>query len=149
MITFRKITRYNYDQIISLDPGEENLKYFPPNWMIMLSAHYTNHCLEMKAIYYNNLLIGFFLLTTQFKPLCLEYFMIDKKYQNKGIGNKCLKKIITYIKSNYIIDKIFLSTSSPIAFNLCEKNGFQKLKNKIADKYIKKYNKYLLVFNLK
>jgi diamine N-acetyltransferase len=149
MITFRNITKSNYDSVALLEPGEENLKYVPPNWMSMLSAHYINNCLEMKAIYNNKILIGFFMLTSEIKPVYLDCFMIDKKYQNKGLGNKCIQKIIRYIKSNYRINKFYLSTSNPIAFHLYEKNGFLKLNNKMADKYMKKYNEYLLIYNLK
>ena len=47
------------------------------------------------------LLIGFFLLTSQFKPLSLEYFMIDKKYQNKGIHPDKLAYLMEYFVFNY------------------------------------------------
>ena len=149
MITFRKITGKNYDKVAALDPGKENLKYISPNWMIMLSAHYITNCLEMKAIYNNGILIGFFMLTTEIRPIYIEYFMIDKKYQNQGLGNLCIEKIIKYIKNNYIVDSIYISTSNPIAFHLYEKYGFKKLTNKMADKFIKKYNEYLLIYNFK
>jgi ribosomal protein S18 acetylase RimI-like enzyme len=75
--------------------------------------------------------------------------MIDKKYQNKGIGNICIQKIIRYIKDNYRINKIYLSTFNPIEFLLYEKYGFLKLNNKMADKYMKKNNEFLLVYNIK
>jgi diamine N-acetyltransferase len=149
MISFRNITTYNYDVVVLLDPGEGNLKYVPPIWMSMLSAHYINNYLEMKAIYNNKILIGFFMLTSEIKPVYLDCFIIDKKYQNKGFGNKCIQKIIRYIKSNYRINKFYLSTSNPIAFHLYEKNGFHKLNNKMADKYKTKYNEFLLVYKLK
>jgi len=148
MITFRNITNNNFLEIALLDPGEENLKYIQPNWMNMLSAHYINNCIEMKAVYNNKILIGFFMLTTEIKPLYLDCFMIDKKYQNKGYGNKCIKKIIRYVKNNYRVNNLVLSTSNPIAFNLYKKNGFIQLHNKMADKYMKKYNEYLLTYNL-
>ena len=147
MITFRKVTKHNYNAIALLDPGDEN--YISPNWKSMLSAHYVNNYLEMKAIYRNNILIGFFMLTSEIKPIYLDCFMIDKKYQNKGIGNICIQKIIRYIKDNYRINKIYLSTYNPIAFHLYEKYGFLKLNNKMADKYMKKNNEFLLVYNIK
>lgn len=149
MITFRKITRNNYDKVAALHPGEENLKYIAPNWMIMLSAHYMTNCLEMKGIYNNGTLIGFFMLSSEIKPIYIEYFMIDQKYQNQGLGNLCIEKIINYIKNNYRVDSIYISTSNPIAFHLYEKYGFKKLNNKMADKYIKKYNEFLLIYNFK
>jgi len=147
MITFRKVTKSNYAAIALLDPGDEN--YISPNWKSMLSAHYVNNYLEMKSIYRNNILIGFFMLTSEIKPIYLDCFMIDKKYQNKGIGNICIQKIIRYIKDNYRINKIYLSTFNPIAFHLYEKYGFLKLNNKMADKYMKKNNEFLLVYNIK
>ena len=149
MITFRKITKTNYDKVAALDPGIENLKNNAPNWMIMLSAHYITNCLEMKAIYNNGTLIGFFMLSSQIRPISIEYLMIDKKYQNRGFGNLCIEKIIKYINNNYRVDSIYVSTSNPKAFYLYEKYGFKKLNNKMADKYIKKYNEYLLIYNFK
>ena len=50
MITFRKITKDNYDKVAELHHGEENLKYIIPNWMIMLSAHYMTNCLEINIL---------------------------------------------------------------------------------------------------
>ena len=66
---------------------------------------------------------------------------------SKGYGNLCIRKILRHIKFNYKVNNIFLSTSNPIAFHLYEKNGFIKLNNKLADKYNKKYNEFLLVYN--
>ena len=149
MITFRKITRDNYDKVAELHPGEENLKYIPPNWMIMLSAHYMTNCLEMKAIYNNGTLIGFFMLSSEIRPIYIEYFMIDKKYQNQGLGNLCIEKLIKYIKNNYIVNSIYISTSNPIAFNLYKKYDFKKLTNKMADKYANRYNEFLLIYTFK
>lgn len=146
MITFKNITKNNYEAVAKLDPGEENLKYISQNSMLMLSAHYNKMFLEMKAIYYNEILIGFFMLTTEILPIYLECFMIDKKYHNKGFGNMCIKKILRYIKTNYSLNKLYLSTSNPIAFHLYQKNGFVKSEHKLAIKYIQIYNEFLLVY---
>ena len=147
MITFRNITKYNYESVALLDPGKENSKYISQNSILMLSAFYNNIFLEMKAIYNNEILIGFFMLTSEIYPIYLESFMIDKKFHSKGYGNLCIRKILRHIKFNYKVSNIFLSTSNPIAFHLYEKNGFIKLNNKLADKYNKKYNEFLLVYN--
>ena len=112
--------------------------------MAMLSAHYEDY-LVMKAIYFKGILIGFFLVTSKIKPMYLECIIIDKKYQNKGLGYKCVKKILKYLDSNYRVDKIYSSTSNPIAYHVLKKNGFTKLNNNMADKFIKKNKKYLLV----
>ena len=144
MITFRKITYKNFHQVAELDPGNDIFKV--KNWMILLSAHYITNCLEIKAIYKNGTLIGFFMLTSKIRPIYIEYLMLDKKYQNQGLGKYCIKKIIKYIKNNYIVNSIYVSTSNPKAFYLYLKYGFKKLNNKLADNYIKKYNEFLLIY---
>ena len=145
MITFRTITKKNYEDVANLDPGKENLKYILPTWMSMLSAHYESNHLVMKAIYFKSKLIGFFLITSKIKPMYFECLIIDKKYQNQGLGGKCVKKILEYLNSNYRVDKIYASTSNPYAYKILKKYGFTKLKNKMADKFIQKNSQYLLV----
>ena len=149
MITFRQINKYNYTKVIELDPGLENISYTSPIWKLMLSAHYIGNCLEMKAIYNNGIIIGFFMISYDIKPIYIESLVIDKIYQNKGLGNICIQKIIRYIKNNYRADRIYISTSNPIAFHIYQKNGFLKLNNKMADNYKKKYKEFLLIYKLK
>ena len=70
--------------------------------------------------------------------------MIDKKYQNKGLGNKSFEELINYIKQKESEKKIEISTANPIAKNLYQKHGFKLINNAKAKRFYRKYKEDLL-----
>lgn len=58
MITFRKITKNNYEQIIELNGGKKSEEHCAPNYRTILDAVFQNNTETLKAIYLNDKPIG-------------------------------------------------------------------------------------------
>ena len=146
MITFRKITKKNLWHVVELNAGEEGEKHVALNSHTLLEAIFDNKLVYVKAIYYNDKLIGL----TYFYPnrnntIFITRFMIDYKYQGKGYGSKSFSKLLEVIKNKYSPKKIEISTSNPIAINLYKKFGFIIDNTQKGKNFYKKYNEHLML----
>ena len=101
-----------------------------PNNVDITDKHYL-------GFYDNNQLIGIIDLITNYpdKQTCfIGLFMIDSKYQNKGIGSSLIKDICVFLKANnykYIRLAYGLNNNKAKAF--WEKNGFIPIKQTISN----------------
>ena len=53
MITFRKITKNNFEDIINLDAGKEGDKHVAKNYYSLLEAFFEHSIDDIKGIYLN------------------------------------------------------------------------------------------------
>ena len=113
MLTLEKITWENFNEVISLTVSDTQKAYTQPNTVFIaqgyvnLSSNYLN---TLKAITLDNVTIGFVKwvdVPKDVKPYDLQEhvtmidaFMIDQKYQGKGLGRKTLKLVIEAIKKD-------------------------------------------------
>lgn len=148
MISFRKITKKNIWNIVSLSDGSNSEKFVDYTHNIIIHALFFGKNLDhVKAIYNNKLLIGIIYFYEINKSVWINSFMIDHKFQNKGLGKKSFSKILNFIKKKYSVNKIELATSNPIAQKLYESFGFKLLNNKRSNIYFNKHKEKLM--NLK
>jgi diamine N-acetyltransferase len=143
-IKLRVINKNNYREVCELYPGKLNEKFIEKNHYSLLEFIYHKYKGECKAIYYNDKLVGFLMITEIMKPIYIHRFMIDEKFQNKGIGTKSFKYIINYIKQNYNVKSILLSTDNPIAKSMYLKLGFKLRTDKKGKEYFKKHKEELM-----
>jgi len=115
MIELRKITWDNFHECINLQitDEQEERDYVPSNTYSLAQAYALGANEEfplqqtLSGIYNDEIMIGF---TWVYYTTSCEYdnepcyvinrFMIDKQYQNKGLGKQAMTKILSYIKTH-------------------------------------------------
>lgn len=146
MISFRKITKKNIWNIVSLNDGNTSDSYVDYTHNVLLHALFFRKNLDyVKAIYSNKMPIGIIYFYEINKTVWINSFMIDHKFQNKGLGKKSFSKILNFIKKNYSVNKIELATSNPVAQKLYESFGFKLLNNKRSQIYFNKHKEKLMI----
>jgi|APSaa5957512622_1039677.scaffolds.fasta_scaffold150746_1 diamine N-acetyltransferase len=93
MISLKKITNKNWREIINLDAGIEGRKYVSSNSYTIVEAVFMNKLEYVKAIYYKKKAVGLIWFNPISKnTMFINRFMIDYKYQNKGLGSNIVIK---------------------------------------------------------
>lgn len=149
MITFRKVSKSNYQDIINLSVGKPNEKYIVNNSKTLLKAIFNDKLHYVKAIYLNQKAIGLiFFFPDRNGGIWISRFMIDNKFQGKGYGNQAFKIILNRIIKIYSPKKIELSSSNPIAVKMYQKHGFKINNQARGKKFYQKYREYLMQYKL-
>lgn len=113
MLEFRKITFENVYEIVRLSVAKEQKTFVATNCESLMEAYVaiTNQGVALPfGIYDADTAVGFIMfgygsLEDDDEPdvadgnYCLWRFMIDEKYQNKGLGKEAMKLAIEYLKS--------------------------------------------------
>lgn len=100
-VTLRKITGRTVRAICSLSVSEEQKYFVAPNAFSIAQAYFAKTA-WFRAIYADETPVGFVMLTEVPKrgQYYLWRFMIDAKYQGKGIGRRALDIVIRRVKKN-------------------------------------------------
>lgn len=128
-IEFRRIDRSNYNECIELKISEDQKRFVASNMYSLVQAAYEPNLYPL-GIYKDNKMVGFILydFDDELNGWSMSRFMIDKKYQNKGIGKVAVKKFLEFFVDKYGHQKLYTSAEvdNIIAINLYEKSGFEK-----------------------
>nr|WP_281694130.1 GNAT family N-acetyltransferase [Lactobacillus johnsonii] len=111
--------------VVNLQVKENQKKYIATNTVSLLEAYATkneNERVETFAVYEKDILVGFIMINFNVfnwdgaprvacNNYCIWRFMIDQRYQGKGLGKKALNKLIEYIRTKPLGEskKIYLS----------------------------------------
>ena len=113
MIRFEEITNKNIWKVCALEPFENQKEFVAENIQSLAEAYATrnegNNALPL-AVYNDNDLIGFIMIGkgTVGNPdesdlikenYCFWRFMIDKKYQGKGLGKQTMDAVMSLIRT--------------------------------------------------
>lgn len=138
-IMLKQVTKENWYECNNLEVYKEQEGIVAPNYnSIILSLLYENW--NAKCIYDDDMLIGLLLYGIEedtSKPMLLR-FMIDKKFQGKGLGKKAMLKLLDLIKIEYGNIK-FYTTVSPeniSAKKLYESVGFEETEEIMWDENV-------------
>lgn len=135
MIKLKKLTRNNYFSVVSLDAGD-NGKYVSPNSETISYAFMFDDISNLLVIYNNDNVIGIIFARGKMNErIFINRFMIDKKYQGKGYGKKSLLMALKYFTNKYKTNKIYITSSNPIAIKLYETLGFVKTGKKYRHEF--------------
>ena len=113
MITFRKITEDNLDDIVKLTVSEEQRSFVASNTDSILEAYVaiTSDQVALPfGLYHGDELVGFIMFGygTSGDPreprlapesYCLWRLMIDKKFQGKGYGKEAMQAALDYLRT--------------------------------------------------
>lgn len=148
MITFKNVTKKNVWDIIKLQPGKKNEKHIASNSHTIIEATFDKRLEHVKAMYYNDILMGM----TYFYPfngaIWICRFMLDEKYQGKGNGDKIFEQLIKHIKKKYSPTRIELSTDNPIAMKMFKKHGFVLMDNTRSKAFYKEYEEQIMILKI-
>lgn len=129
-IRLEAINEINFNDCLALEVNDNQKEYIMSNEFSLTEALEHPYIARPFIIYNNTTPIGFTMLAFDNSlELTNRYwlwrFMIDKKFQNKGLGKIALKKIIAYFIKNQA-NVITLSTkeTNTIALKLYESLGF-------------------------
>ena len=122
---FKKITNKNLWDVVNLQVKANQKSYIATNTVSLLEAYATqneNERVETFAVYEKDILVGFIMINFNVfnwdgaprvarNNYCIWRFMIDQRYQGKGLGKKALNKLIDYIRTKPLGEgeKIYLS----------------------------------------
>lgn len=113
LIHLRDVCEENEKKIEELSVFDDQKQFVTSNKKSIAEAKTEPDHTWYKAIYANDTPVGFVMLkinlTKDYIFLCR--FMIDKHYQNMGIGKKALELVINYLKTSNLSSSSCLITS--------------------------------------
>jgi len=138
-IELRIIDKENMYDVIELEVADEQKDFVASNSFSLLQANYEEN-LYPFAIYRDNELVGFIMYDfddeTDMFGMCR--LMVDKKFQNQGIGKVAIEKLFDKIIKEH--GNIKFSTSAEpnntVALKLYEKLGFENTGEFIEDEVL-------------
>ncbi len=108
-ITLKPVTKDNFREVCSLKLFKEQKDLLSSNKTSLVEAAFNPEYVT-RAIYLDEVVVGFFMWVpnTQINPseIWICRFMIDKSYQNKGIGRRALTLAIEEIKKTKNLERI-------------------------------------------
>ncbi|KZN34582.1 hypothetical protein N480_21390 [Pseudoalteromonas luteoviolacea S2607] len=105
-ISLQPVTKQNYEAICDLDVSKIQQDFVACNMWSLVESHYNDHY-QTRGIYFNDEPVGFFMWVPESKEkVSIWRFMVDEKFQNKGIGRQALQLAIDEIKHSYSIEFI-------------------------------------------
>ncbi len=125
-VSLNPVTKENYEEVCNLQVEKQQEDYVADNiWSLVESMF--NPTYQTRAIYNNSTPVGFFMWVPQ-KPdeVSIWRFMVDKKYQNNGIGRKALQLAIDEIKQTEGLKQIgiYYNPKNPVAKKFYSSFGF-------------------------
>ena len=128
-VSLNPVTRENYEEVCNLQVEKEQEDYVADNiWSLVESMF--NPTYQTRAIYNNNTPVGF-LMWVPMKPdeVSIWRFMVDKKYQKRGIGRKALQLAIEEIKQTEGLKRIgiYYNPHNPVAKKFYSSLGFVEI----------------------
>lgn len=128
-IEFREIDRSNYNECIELKISKNQKRFVASNMYSLVQAAYEPNLYPL-GIYKDDNMVGFILydFDDDINGWSMSRFMIDKKYQNQGIGKLAVQKFLDFFVDKYGHKKLYTSAEvdNIIAINLYEKSGFER-----------------------
>ena len=109
-VQFREITADTVREICALSVQENQNLFVTANATSIAEAYFSKHA-WLRAIYSDSVPVGFIMLDE--RPEEAEYFlwrfMIDKRFQGRGIGRQAIQLLLTHVKSRPNSSELFTS----------------------------------------
>ncbi|GAA0543352.1 GNAT family N-acetyltransferase [Rheinheimera aquimaris] len=125
-ISLREVTQENYEAVCDLEVTTEQEPYVACNmWSLVEAAYNDGH--SCRAIYLAQQPVGFFMWVKETPQLMSIWrFMVDKEYQQQGIGRQAMALALAEIKQDADIKQIEIcyNPGNPVAKNFYASFGF-------------------------
>jgi diamine N-acetyltransferase len=133
-LSIQAITAANWRAIAELAPHPSQEPYIEANALSMLEAVYDNeHDWQCYGLYTDDTPAGFIMIGAKNSDdsyIWLDRFMIDHRFQGRGLGGAFLHEAIRFIRDTHNVNEIVLSVipENEPAKKFYEKYGFVDLK---------------------
>ena len=109
-VTLRVVDDDNVKAIIDLSVSEDQTEFVAPN-VVSLAQAFATTKVWVRAVYLDDEPVGFVMLSDDDeKPrYYLWRFMIDARYQRKGIGRAAMGLVHDYVRTRPNGDRVYLS----------------------------------------
>ncbi len=128
MVSLRGITESNYDAVINLKVKEGQRRFLVSNHYSLEQAKIHKDYMPM-TIYEEEELVGFLMycLHPDEYHYLIVRFMIDERYQSKGLGAEAMKQLLQYMKEEKNQKMVYISfePDNEQARRLYKRLGFQ------------------------
>ncbi len=128
LITLRNIDYNNFWEIIELKVYENQLDFLTSNVVSIAQSKVQPECITL-AIYNDEKAVGFVMygIDRNDGKYWIYRFMIDRRYQSKGLGKAALQLLINQIQQDKAHNKILLGVhkESIVAIKLYHSLGFE------------------------
>lgn len=128
-ISLTEVSNKNYEAICDLEVTEEQENYVASNtWSLVESAY--NQGYSTRAICLDEEPVGFLMwVQDSASKVSIWRFMIDKKYQQKGIGRTALSLALNEIKKSPKLKEIEIcyNPQNPVAKTFYSSFGFVEI----------------------
>lgn len=128
-ISLTEVSKKNYEAICDLEVTEEQENYIASNtWSLVESAY--NQGYSTRAICLDEEPVGFLMwVQDSASKVSIWRFMIDKKYQQKGIGRTALSLALNEIKKSPKLKEIEIcyNPQNPVAKIFYSSFGFVEI----------------------
>lgn len=131
-IQFQSINEHNRQQVLQLSIKEDQTGYIESIPQCLEEADKNTHWCPL-AIVDNDTCIGFAMVgffpweNLPFGRVWFDRFLLDKRYQGKGLGTAVVQRMIPFLQKKYHRHKIYLSVypDNAVAIHLYQKAGFE------------------------
>lgn len=128
-ISLEEINKNNYEAVCDLEVTEAQEDFVACNmWSLVESFYNDDH--TCRAIYLGDEPVGFLMWVKEsVSKVSIWRFMVDKKYQNQGIGRSALTLAIRLIKQTPGVKEIEIcyNPKNPVAKNFYSSFGFNEV----------------------
>jgi diamine N-acetyltransferase len=100
-VTLREVTKKSLFDILRLKVAPEQARFVAPNAVSIAEAHFSPDVAWFRAIYSGETPVGFVMLEAD-EPKAhyfLWRFMIDARYQGRGIGQRAIELVIEHVRT--------------------------------------------------
>lgn len=128
-VSLRSVTKGNYEEVCELDVTKEQEGYVACNMYSLVESMF-NDGYETRAIYLKEVPVGFFMWVQESNErISIWRFMVDKKYQQKGIGRLALNLALDEIKQAPHLREIEIcyDPANPVAKSFYASFGFAEI----------------------
>lgn len=125
-ITLTDVDKNNYEDVCDLSVAENQYDYVAENMWSLVESKF-NPSYQTRAICLDEKPVGFFMWVPETtKRISIWRFMVDKNYQNKGIGRKALQLALNEIKQTDGLEEIEIcyDSNKPVAKDFYGSFGF-------------------------
>lgn len=138
-VTLRPLTRYNWETAVGLKLHDYQEDFLPPVLHTIAQSKFEE--VHLFGIFEADLMVGF-LAYGEFGGICwINRVLVDKHYQQMGIGKLALRLLLEKLKKNPVCQEIRTSFTkqNAIAEYFFRSEGFQRIADGLDDEIVMTY----------
>jgi diamine N-acetyltransferase len=127
-VSLHPVTKENYEKVCDLEVSKDQEDFVAENTWSLVESFYEGHV--TRVICADGDVVGFFMWVQESsEKISIWRFMVDQKFQNKGVGRRALHLALNEIKLVKNLRKIEIcyNPQNPVAKDFYSSFGFNEL----------------------